>query len=230
MNVTHTVTNHSQPASEAVDLVGMYILHNSHSLTFIPTYPIFAQLKGFAQVVHDRWDEIEDQRSFSLFLAPFLSSFLSLCVLFIKHWSKVNLYHVRVCCTYLYIFRVCAVIFPRSKSWKYTVGASSFLSPPAQGFLHCVTTELKGGICDLISPGNIKEKRCFIHRHKAPEFTQIKFACLCLRDQAWGLTHIEMIGFLRLIKEEGGRRKVMSSGEDRVMLLGEFNENRYVFK
>lgn len=71
--------------------------------------------------------------------------------------------------------------------------------------LHCVTTELKGGICDLISPGNIKEKQCFIHRHKAPEFTQIKFARLCLRDQAWGLTHIEMIGFLRLIKEEGGR-------------------------
>lgn len=50
--------------------------------------------------------------------------------------------------------------------------------------LHCVTTELKGGICDLISPGNIKEKQCFIHRHKAPEFTQIKFARLCLRDQA----------------------------------------------
>lgn len=30
----------------------------------------------------------------------------------------------------------------------------------------------KGGICDLISPGNIKEMQCFIHWHKAPEFTQ----------------------------------------------------------
>lgn len=101
---------------------------------------------------------------------------------------------------------VCAVISLHRPSRRYTAETSSFLFHPTQGFLHCVTTELKGGICDLISPGNIKKKQCFIHRHKAPEFTQIKFARLCLRDQAWGLTHIEMIGFLRLIyKKRGGR-------------------------
>lgn len=59
----------------------------------------------------------------------------------------------------------------------------------------------------MISPDNIKEKQCFIHRRKAPDFTQIKFACLCLRDQAGDLTHIEMIGFLRGIKIKINKKK-----------------------
>lgn len=141
--------------------------------------------------------------SFSLRVAIHYSS---------RNWSKVNLLHqVRVPHAPVY-FGICAVISPHSPSWRYTVETSSFRFHPAQGFLHCVTTELKGGICDLISPGNIKEKRCFIHRHKAPEFTQIKFARLCLKDQAWGLTRIEMIGFLWFIykkkKKAGGVGKV----------------------
>lgn len=203
------------------------MLYNSHAVFLIPTYPFFAQLKGFAQVVHDRWDEIEDQLSLFFFLTFFMSR--TQCVIHQKLIKSQSpscpcMMHIPV---YL---RVGAAIFPRSQRWRYTVGASSFLSHPAQGFLHCVTTELKGGICDLISPGNIKERQCFIHLHKAPEFTQIKFARLCLRDQAWGLTHIEMIGFLRLIKEEGGREKVMSSAEDRMMVLGQFNESKYTFE
>lgn len=53
-----------------------------------------------------------------------------------------------------------------------------------------------------MSPGDIKETPCFIHRHKAAEFAQIKFSRLCLRAPARGLTPTEMIGFLRLMKEE----------------------------
>lgn len=124
-----------------------------------------------------------------------------------KSWSKVNLLHrVHVLRAPAHL-RARAVISPCSQSWRNTAETSSFLFHPVQGLLYCVTAELKGGICDLISPDNIKEKQCFIHRRKAPDFTQIKFACLCLRDQAWDLTHIEMIGFLRGIKIKINKKK-----------------------
>lgn len=146
------------------------------------------------------------------FLLLCLAVFLPLMchnTLFIKKLIKSQSPSSRSCVPVY--FRICAVISPHSPSWRYTVETSSFRFHPAQGFLHCVTTKLKGGICDLISPGNIKEKQCFIHRHKAPEFTQIKFTCLCLKDQAWGLTRIEMIGFLWFIynkKKDGGWGKL----------------------
>lgn len=185
-----------------------YILCDSHALFLILTYPIFAQLEGFAQVVwHMRWNP----RSTFFFFLFWLSLFLFI----VYYSSKTDQKSVSILCPRMlhvpvYILRVCVVIFPSQPKLKiYSRSFIFSVSSCARGFLHCVTTELKGGICDLISPGNIKEVQCFIHRHKAPEFTQIKFARLCLRDQAWGLTHIEMIGFLRLIKkkeeeEEGG--------------------------
>lgn len=116
-------------------------------------------------IARDRWDETGDQLSFIYSLC------LSVSLLFIKKskkwgkkekekWSKGD--HVRVSCIYLGL--------------PETRGGSCTVSPPSS----------KGGMWDLISPGNIKEAPCFIQQHKAPEFTQIKFSRLCLRDQARG--------------------------------------------
>ena len=86
--------------------------------------------------------------------------------------------------TYLYIFTYVHLSRLVAKAEEIQQKLHLFCFILHRGLLYCVTTELKGGICDLISPGNIKEKKCFIHLRKAPEFTQIKFARLCLRDQA----------------------------------------------
>lgn len=108
-----------------------YILCDSHALFLIPTYPIFAQLEGFAQVVwHMRWNP----RSTFFFFLFWLSLFLFI----VYYSSKTDQKSVSILCPRMlhvpvYILRVCVVIFPRSQSWRYTVGASSFLSHPAQG-------------------------------------------------------------------------------------------------
>lgn len=176
------------------------MLYNSHAVLLIPTYPIFAQLEGICTSCtrQARWNQ-----TFPLFLS--LAAFLSVFLFFhrvyysSKNWSKVNLHHVRVCCTYLCISAFVQLSFLAAKAEDIQSGLHLLCLILRRGSCTVSPPSSKGGICDLISPGNIKEKPCFIHRHKAPEFTQIKFARLCLRDQAWGLTHIEMIGFLRLI-------------------------------
>lgn len=226
--MSHTVSNQSEPASGAV-WKNVYIVELPHSLFLIP---IRIQFLHNWRDLHDMTDEMKSEINFRfLSLSRFHSFFVSFTECIIHQKKKRDQKAISIMSVYVaYTCVSSAVIFPRSQSWRYAAGASSFLSPLAQGLLHCVTIELKGGICDLISPGNIKEKLCFIHRHKAPEFTQIKFARLCLRDQARGLTHIEMIGFLRHIKEEGGRENVTSSGEDCAMFLGDVKENRCIFK
>ena len=149
------------------------------------------------------------------------------CIIYQRADPKWVSFIASMCCTYLYIFAFVQLsrLVAGAEDTQQKLHLFCFILH--RGLLYCVTAELKGGICDLISPGNIKEKRCFIHRRKAPEFAQIKFARLCLRDQAWGLTRIEMIGFLRVIKNKiksQKERRKLWAWERRLMFEGGYRK------
>lgn len=192
LNVKHSVTYHGNPAGETGLQSNVYLVLLPHRLL----NPLISHFYTIERI----WISCRLQMASKMDFFPLLSSFLVWAMHdSSKNWSKVNLLHgVHVLHLNLYRYlHVRADILPRSQKAEdiqQKIHLFCFI------LLYCVTTELKGGICDLISPGNIKEKKCFIHRRKAPEFTQIKFTRLCLRDQAGGLTRIEVIGFLRGIK------------------------------
>lgn len=157
-------------------------------------------------------DEMLSRISFSFFLSyrhPFFMS-LNECIIhqkkkLIKRQSSSRLRTLRTAnAPSVVVFTCSHLLITYSRSLIFAISSCTG-APPL-----CHHHAQRGRICDLISPGDIKEKPCFIHRHKAPEFAQIKFARLCLRAWARGLTPIEMTRFLTLMKEKGGTENVTS--------------------